>query len=267
MEIIDALLIIIFAVGVYYGYIKGILKNITDFLALFVAMLLASVLKTPISNMLYKFLPFFNYKEGLYSLNLIIYQLIIYALLILLFLGIYQMIIMKTKLKDVIVETEIETPFVSKILGALVGGPLLILFTYNILLVLVSPIFNIEEINDSKFVKGLLDKTPIISKYNKSLYDSEKYVNEIINNKNLFSMDKSYLDNKIINEMINNGFITDEKVEVLYDKGLLYKYESSEENNDDMNFEEELENNNEEEIYEDYPSYEGDESLEMKPIN
>lgn len=228
MDLIGIIIIVIAVLGVYLGYQNGIIKVGADFVALFISMILAGLLKGPISNMLYGVFPFLSYSgalEELYTVNLIFYQVMIYLILLLFFLAIYQLIIIKTKVKELITNTMVETYLVFKFLGAFLGGPLIILFIYNFLLFFNMPYLNLKEVRDSKYVNGILNKTPIIASINKSLYNSEKYFNDIIGDKKEREKDKRYLDNKILNHMIDEGFISDKKVDELVDKGYLFRYQ------------------------------------------
>lgn len=237
MQILDIIIIIIAILGVYLGYQNGIVKVGSDFVALFISMLLAGLLKGPIANMLYPVLPFLSYggvNEELYTVNLIFYQVMIYMILVLFFLAIYQLIITKTKVKELITNTMVETYLVMKLVGAVVGAPLIILFIYNFLLFFNMPLLNLKEVRDSNYINAVLKKTPIIASVNKSLYNSEKYFNDVISDKKMLANDKRYLDNNILNYMIDEGFIPAEKAQKLIDKGLLIGYEGTNVPDDDV---------------------------------
>lgn len=230
MQILDIIIIVIAILGVYLGYQNGIVKVGSDFVALFISMLLAGLLKGPIASMLYPVLPFLSYggvNKDLYTVNLIFYQVVIYMILVLFFLAIYQLIITKTKVKELITNTMVETYLVMKLVGAVIGAPLIILFIYNFLLFFNMPLLNLKEVRDSNYINAVLKKTPIIASVNKSLYNSEKYFNDVISDKKMLANDKRYLDNNILNYMIDEGFISAEKAQKLIDKGLLIGYEGT----------------------------------------
>lgn len=221
---VSIILIIITLLGFYIGWQRGFVKEVTDFVALFISMVLAGIFKGPLANLLYTVLPFFKLNK-LYSVNIILYQVVLYLLLVLLFLGIYQLIIMKLKIKEKIVETSVETNIIFQFLGAALGGPLVVLFLYNVLLFAKLPMFNIGMINNSKYVNMLMEKTPVVSKRNKKLYTTNDYVLKLINNKKLQEVDNEYLDTQIVNYMAENNLVSEKKIKTLYDKGLLKEYD------------------------------------------
>lgn len=229
----SAIIILIVLAGFYIGWQRGFIKEVTDFVALFISMILSALFKNSLANMLYTLLPFFKYSGSinkLLSLNIIFYQVIIYLLLLMFFLGIYQLIIRKLKIKEKIVETMVETNLVFNILGTIIGGPLMALFLYNVLLFAKLPMFNLDIVNNSKYANLIMEKTLIVSDRNKAIYSSNEYVLNAINNEELKIIDRTYLDNKITTNMISNKLIKEEKVKELYDKGLLQKYEQPLEN-------------------------------------
>lgn len=118
----------------------------------------------------------------------------------------------------------VETNVISNILGAVIGVPLMILFLYNVMFFLKLPMFNIKELNSSKYATLIMEKTLIVSKCNKGLYLSNEYVLDTINNKKMKKKDKKYLDDKMVKSMVKNKIIKTSKVNKLYKEGLIYKY-------------------------------------------
>lgn len=225
-KVCSVIIVLVILFGFYIGWQRGFVKEITDFLALLISMILAGIFKGPLANLLYTVLPFYSFPgsvRSLYSVNIVFYQVILYLLLLLFFLGIYQLIIQKFKLKDKIVETAVEANIVSSILGAVIGGPLIALFVYNIVLFAKLPVFNLHTVNNSKVANLMMKKTFMVSNINKALYISNEYVLGIINSDELKDIDKTYLDNNIITYMVNNNLIDEKKVNKLYDKRLLKK--------------------------------------------
>ena len=219
-KLYSALIILVIILGVYLGYQNGLIKEITDFVALFISMFLSSLLKGPIASLLYNILPFFKYSgniEGVYSINIIVYQVIIYLLLLILLLFIYHKIIIKFKIKEKIVDTIVEASSLFRILGAVIGAPLMILFVYNILLFAKLPILNISGINNSKVANVIMKKSLIIK--NKPLYLSNEYALSTIND----SDSGTCKDDKIIKNMIENKLITQDKVNKLIEKNKINK--------------------------------------------
>lgn len=236
MNAIDVVLILVLILGVIVGFQRGLLKEATDFIALFIAMILAALLKGPVANLLYEFLPFFkhgNELEGLYSLNIILYQVIVYLLLVLFFLAIYQLIMIKLKMNKKIEDTMVETPRVFNFLGAVLGGPLLVLFSYNVLMFLAIPSFNFHVVNDAKYANAVLDNMPVISNCNEGLRKVNKHVIKEVNDPKNNVLTRECLDNELASYMVENGVITQVKLDKLIDKDMIHAYEMIKEEEND----------------------------------
>ena len=85
MSIYDGLVILILVFGLFLGYQRGFLKQTVDFVVLLITMIIASPLSKLLCKLLYPVLPFFNFSgdaKGLKAINLIVWRLIIYFLLI-----------------------------------------------------------------------------------------------------------------------------------------------------------------------------------------
>ncbi len=243
MNAIDVVLILVLILGIIIGFQRGLLKEATDFIALFISMILAGLLKSPIANLLYDFLPFFrhgNELEGLYSLNIILYQVIIYLLLVLFFLAIYQLVMMKLKMDKKIEDTMVETPRIFNFLGAVLGGPLLILFTYNVLMFLAVPSFNFHVVNESKYANALLDNVPVVSNCNEGLRRANTYVIKEVNDSKNDKLTREYFDNQLANYMVKNKVISQKKLDKLIDKDMIRTYSEKEiQDGNDVNIKEE----------------------------
>ena len=221
MTFIDVIIILIMIIGLIIGWNGGFFKTAIDIFSLFVSMVIAGLLKGPLGNLLASFIPFMNMK-GLYSLNIIMYQLIAYFLILLLVLGIYQGIMKRSKLDDKISDKSLTAQLPSKLIGAVLGIALSIIFTYNILLVVKFPSFDGSWIRDSYFTSRVLENSFMLSDINKKLYDASDEAAIIISeNKNEY---KKYIDTKIVEYFIDIDLISYEKVDELRLNGSLPEY-------------------------------------------
>ncbi len=231
MTFIDVIIIIILLIGLIIGWNGGFFKTAIDIFSLFVSMVIAGLLKGPLGNLFVSFMPFINMK-GLYSLNIIMYQLVAYFIILLLVLGIYQGIMKKTKLDDKISDKSLTAQLPSKIVGAVLGIALSIFFTYNFLLVVKFPSFDGSWVRDSYFTNRILENSFLLSDINKKLYDASD--NAAIIMDEYKKMDKKYVDTRIIDLFIEIDFISYEKVDDLRSKGSLPEYYVEEESNDNV---------------------------------
>lgn len=210
MQIVNIIIIFIFLLGIYIGYQKGVIKQLSDFLILFISSILASFISDKLFSVLYKYLPFFNLSgksEGLKSINIILWKLIIYVLCILILILIIRQILIKTKLYDKIINSMVDISLLNKILGMIISLPLVLILIFNISLFLLSPNFNLKQLNDSKVISTIMIKTPVLSWQNKNLYNNQKYIIKRINKKDNTRKNLKKVNNDIVNNMMETGFI------------------------------------------------------------
>lgn len=210
MQIVNIIIIFIFLLGIYIGYQKGVIKQLSDFLILFISSILASFISDKLFSILYKYLPFFNLSgksEGLKSINIILWKLIIYVLCVLILILIIRQILIKTKLYDKIINSMVDISLLNKILGMIISLPLVLILIFNISLFLLSPNFNLKQLNDSKVISTIMIKTPVLSWQNKNLYNNQKYIIKRINKKDNTKKNLKKVNNDIVNNMMETGFV------------------------------------------------------------
>lgn len=222
MSIFDVLIILVILFGMYLGFQRGLIKEVTDFAILLVTMLIASPVSKLLCKLLYSVLPFFNFTgniKGLKSLNLILWRMIFYFLIIIILLTIVRKVLIKLKLLDKISDSIVEAGLISKILGVVISFPLMILFLYNVLMIVNVPFTSLNITNKSKVAKTILEKTFIVSSQNKDIYFSENDVNDIINSK--YNTDQNYknTNSRIVKSLVSNNLISEKIVDKLTKKG------------------------------------------------
>ncbi len=218
MEIVNIVVIALLLFGVYLGYQRGLLKELTDFLILFLSSLLSGKLSDILVGLLYKYIPFLNFNgksEGLKSINIIFWKLVLYLLLLVVIIFIFNKIINKTKLSSKILDSMVETNLINKVLGALVSVPLILTFIFNISLILSSPNFNFVSLNNSKLVYVIMTKTSVLSRENMNLYANERYVIKRINEEDNTILNYKNVNDDIIKYMLKTKLIDDDKMKDL----------------------------------------------------
>lgn len=221
MNIFDILIIAIILIGMYLGYQRGVIKVLSDFAILLFSMIVASPISKLLCSLLYPVLPFFNFTgniKGLKSLNIILYRVIFYFLILIILISIIKTVLLKLGLLRKITDTMVEAGIISKLLGLLVAFPLMIVFLYNVMFILNSPFINLDFTNDSKGYKMILEKTLIISKQNERVYLCENDTKKIVNGK--YNTDKNYkiANDKILKSSIDHKLISNNNVTKLKDK-------------------------------------------------
>lgn len=221
MSIFDILIIVIILFGMYLGYQRGVIKELSDFGILLFSMLIASPISKLLCSLLYPVLPFFNFIgsiKGLKSLNIILWRLVFYFLILIILISIIRTVLLKIGLLRKISDTMVEAGIISKLLGLVVAFPLMIVFLYNVMFILNLPFINLDFTNDSKVYKMILEKTIIISKQNERVYLCENDTKKIVNGK--YNTDKNYkvADDKILKSSIEHKLISYKNVKKLNDK-------------------------------------------------
>ena len=85
MNIVDAVIILFLLLGTVIGFKQGVLKKTVSYIGLIVIIILSFSLKNYVSVFMYENLPFFNFwglLTGLEILNVILYELIAFFLIL-----------------------------------------------------------------------------------------------------------------------------------------------------------------------------------------
>ena len=82
--VVDILIIIFLLLGTYAGWRKGLIKSLVNFVGLITVVILSFYFKTYLANFLIDTLPFFNFAglNGLSSINILIYNIISFVLIV-----------------------------------------------------------------------------------------------------------------------------------------------------------------------------------------
>ncbi len=224
MGVIDIIIILVFVFGGYLGYQRGFIKGLSDFVVLFVTSFLAGKISDLLFGMLYKIFPFFNFSgksEGLKAINIILWKLILYILIIIIMIFLIRKFYIKFKIKNKIMDSMIEANMITKIFGVVISIPLTLILLFNIMLVGLSPNFNLTSVNDSKLASTIMEKTPVLSKENINLYRNQKYIIERINEDDNTIENYKNINNDIVNNIINTSLVSEDKIEFLEKKNKL----------------------------------------------
>ena len=80
MSIIDILVVILFLAFIIVGYKQGVVRELISLVGIILIFYLAFLLKNPIGNILCNLFPFFKFIgtiEGMVSINILMYQVIL----------------------------------------------------------------------------------------------------------------------------------------------------------------------------------------------
>src|SRR5574344_1020632 len=115
LTIIDAVFIVFLLFGAAMGFTRGFIKSAVSFIGTIVVFGLAFYLKNPVSEFLYTNLPFFSFGgalEGVSVLNIIIYELIAFLLVVTILEIILKLIVMLSGVLEKILNMTIVLGFV-----------------------------------------------------------------------------------------------------------------------------------------------------------
>jgi len=236
-NVVDIIIMLMILVGGLIGLKDGVIKKLVGFLGLIAVIVLAFIFKNNLSTFFYEKLPFFHFWglfRGLEVMNILFYEILAFTLIASVLMLLYKLLLKISKLLEKLLKATVILAIPSKLLGMLVGAVEFYILTYICLVVFTLPIFNIEEIPESKMAPTIIEKTPILSKYTEEtfeLYDKiytlvetrEEKTNETLNEEALILM----LDYEVITKDTASYLIDNNKIFV-NNKDFLDKYEKGE---------------------------------------
>lgn len=180
MNIIDAIIFLIILMGAVVGFKNGVIRQTVSLVGFLLVIILAFILKNPLSLWMYEHLPFFNFwgiLKGVTVINILLYEVLAFLILVAIFSIILKIILMAAKIIEKILEFTVILGIPSKILGIFVGALEYYLFVFVLLYVVTLPIFDTKSIKESKFAVNILEKTPVLSSYTE---DATKVLNDFV---------------------------------------------------------------------------------------
>lgn len=214
MNILDIFIIIGLLSGASYGFRTGGIKTLVILITTLISFYLAFLLKNPIANFLSYNLPFFNF-NGLTSLNIIIYQLISFVILLSIFTTLLVIVVKIAGGIEKILKITVILSIPSKILGFILGLLESVIIIYVILLLIsgFSITKEIRLIDESKYANVILKSIPGC----KNLSDSIDDINDIV--KSYDKENKNKFNKKVTNVLVKNNIIDNSYLNKLRNKG------------------------------------------------
>ena len=153
MNIIDAIIILIILMGAVVGFKNGVIRQMVSLVGFLLVIILAFMLKNPLSLWMYEHLPFFNFwgiLKGVTVINILLYEVIAFLILVAVFSIILKLVLFAAKLIEKILEFTVILGIPSKILGAVVGAIEYFFLVFVVLYVVSLPFFDIKSLRDSR---------------------------------------------------------------------------------------------------------------------
>ena len=221
MNIVDVVIIMGLLLGGVTGAKNGFFRQSVVLIGTILCFILAWVFKNPIANFLSFTLPFFNFAgpfEGLTSLNIVMYQLIAFLLLLSLFSAILAIIIKATGVFEKILNFTIILGIPSKILGFIVGVIEAYVIIFAVLFFVNQPAVNLEIVKESTFSPKIVNSSPGLSNIVGNMNDAVNDIYDITKDYNVNQNTNSF-NKKVINSLLEHKVIDKAYLDKLVSKG------------------------------------------------
>lgn len=223
MNIVDIIILILILFGAVGGFKAGVIKKTTDFVGTFVILILAFYLKNYLSVIMYENLPFFNLfgiVKGIDSLNILLYEIIAFAIVFIALLFVLKVILMLTGLIEKILKATVILSIPSKLLGIIVGAIESYVYIFIVLVIVTLPIFYAPFVKESKVANFMLNETPVLSPVSDSMISLYDDVYEIIDKRK--NKTNEQLNSEILKLFINKEVITKESAKKLVEQNKIH---------------------------------------------
>lgn len=216
MNIVDIVVILFLIISGVIGFKRGFFKELVMFLGTIIVFYLAYKLKNPIGEFLLLRLPLYDFPnlfKGVTVLNVLVYQLVSFVVILAILLIIYNIIVSITGLFEKLLKLTVILAIPSKILGLLLGVLEGYIISFVILFFLSQPAFSFNVFMDSKLSNTILSSSPILTNITQDTVD---LVNNIYELKDETNTDT--LNTKILDMMLDKGIVKYDVIEELHEK-------------------------------------------------
>lgn len=221
MNIIDVVIIFGLILGGMAGARNGVFKQTTLLIGTILCFVLSWLLKDFIANFLSYTLPFFNFAgpfKGLTSLNIVMYQLIAFMILMALFTSVLVVLLKITDGFEKFLKFTVLLGIPSKILGFIVGVLEAYVILFAILFFVNQPAFNFGVVNESHFKDPILTSSPGLSNMVGDMNDA---INDIyyITKDYHYSNNSNTFNRRVVNSLLEHNVIDEEYLNELRTRG------------------------------------------------
>lgn len=223
MNIIDAIIILILLMGAVIGFKQGAIKKTVSFVGTFAIIIIAFIFKNDLSVLFYENLPFFDFWgafKGIQVLNIILYEIVAFLVVFSLLFIVLRMLIVITGFAELLLKATIFLAIPSKILGIFVGLIEYYVYVFIALFVISLPVFNLVDLNESKFAGTILNNTPLLSGLADDTVEVYTEVYNIIDNRGNKSTEE--LNEEVLTFMLDKKAISYESVKSLIDQNKVF---------------------------------------------
>ena len=223
MTIVDAVVILFLLLGAVLGFKKGAIRSLVGLVGTIAVVVIAYYLKNSVADLLYNFVPFFDFSgnwQGLVTLNILLYESIAYVLVFVILYGLLSLILRLTGIIEKFLTMTIILGIPSKIIGAVLGFLEAVVFSFIILFVLLQFNGSHTFIKESTVAMSILDKTPLIGAMVNDTYDAIVEISDL-QDKYKDSASKDEYNAEILGIMLRYHVVTPDTTRKLIDNGKL----------------------------------------------
>lgn len=219
MTIVDAIIILFLLLGAVLGFKKGAIRSLVGLVGTIAVVVIAYYLKNPVADLLYNFVPFFDFSgswQGLVTLNILVYESIAYILVFIVLYSILSLILKLTGVIEKFLTMTIILGIPSKIIGAVLGFLEAVVFSFIVLFVLLQFNGSHTWIKESSVAMSIISKTPLIGSMANETYDAIMEISNL-QDKYANSTNKDAYNGEILSIMLSYHVITPETTKKLID--------------------------------------------------
>ena len=243
LTVVDSIIILFLLLGAAIGFKRGVIQSVTMFIGTIIVIILAYLLKNPLSELMYTYLPFFEFKgawEGITVFNILIYEAIAFLIVFVILTTILNVLIKTTGFVEKILKFTIILGIPSKMLGALFGIFEQFIYLFVFLFFFSRLSFTADFINQSTLAPKILNHTPVLSGIVETSYKAfeeiyslkEKYEHSnSVNEYNKEALD-ILLKYSVITKEATEKLIENKKIEIDGVEEILNKYKKEKKEND-----------------------------------
>lgn len=217
MNIVDIIILVFIVLSAFVGFSRGFFKQTIMFVGTILVICLSFIFKNPLSLFMYKNLPFFKF-GGLTSLNILLYEILAFIILIVVLSIVLVILVKITGIVEKILKATIILAIPSKLLGMLVGIIESIVILYFALFILSLPIIKVPYLNESKYAKIIMDKTPILSSVCDNIMKTFDEISEFTEENLKLNFDVNKANKDILEIILKNRVATSDNVRYLVEK-------------------------------------------------
>ena len=218
-NIVDIIIGVFILVMGITGAKRGVFKELVLCCGTILVFIIAYIFKDLLGNIFLRYFPMFdfpNFFKGIVTLNILVYQVIAFIIVLALLLILFEAILHFTGIFEKILKFTIILGIPSKIFGFLVGLIEGYVLSFVILFLLTQPAFNFKIFRSSKYGNYILTSSPILTNITK---DSVDIVEDIYSLKNIDNPDE--VNTRILEMMLEKKVVGYDIVNELYQKDKL----------------------------------------------